>query len=148
MHSYDRTRSLPTRSLQERTQQTLAKFVTCLSMRDVAGLESLLAADVRIISDGGGEFRAALKIVQGRDKVVRFYTKALEDNRPIAQIMLQMLNGLPALVIEYADQQEHHASRFVQYVEIGPDGLIHTLHAVLASRKLTAVRFEPSGHRM
>lgn len=141
MHKYDRTRCRPTRSVQERTQQALEKFLTCLSLRDVAGLESLLADDVRLVSDGGGEFRAALKIVQGRDKIIRFYTKTLEHYRPIAHITMKMLNGLPALVIEYADQQERQASRFVQYLEVGPEGRIHTLHTVLASRKLTAVHF-------
>jgi RNA polymerase sigma-70 factor, ECF subfamily len=146
MHSYDRTRCFPNRDLQERTQQAIGKLLTCLSMHDVAGLESLLAADVKFISDGGGEFRAALKIVQGRDKVLRFYIKTLAHNRPIAHIAMQMLNGLPALLIEYADQQERQASRFVQYVEIGPDDRIHTLHAVLASPKLTTVRFTSGLH--
>jgi hypothetical protein len=105
------------------------------------GLESLLATDVRFISDGGGEFRAALKPIRGRDKVVRFYMKTLEHRRPVARMTMRMLNGLPALLIEYADHQERQASQLVQSVDIGPDGRIHTLHAVLASRKLTAVRF-------
>lgn len=90
---------------------------------------------------GGGEVRAALNPIRGRDKVLRFYTKTLEHQRPIAHVTMRMLNGLPALLIEYADQQERHASQLVHYVDIGPDGRIHTLHAVLASRKLTAVRF-------
>jgi RNA polymerase sigma-70 factor (ECF subfamily) len=141
MASYDRARCLPTRSLQDRTRQVLERFLACLSSRDVTGLESLLATDVQLVSDGGGEFRAALKVIQSRDKIVRFFAKTLEHNRPIAHVTMQMLNGLPALVIEYADQQERQASRLVQYIEIDSDNRIHTLHTVLASRKLTAVQF-------
>lgn len=141
MRDYDRTRCPPTRSLQERTRQALEKFLTCLSLHDAAGLESLLAANVRFLSDGGGEFRAALNPIRGRDKVLRFYMKTLEHQRPIAHITIRMLNGLPALLIEYADHQVRQASQLVQSLGIGSDGRIHTLHAVLASRKLTAVRF-------
>jgi RNA polymerase sigma-70 factor (ECF subfamily) len=56
-----------------------------------------------------------------------------------------MMNGLPALVIEFADQSPREAVRIVQRCEIGPDGCIKELHSILASRKLTAVRFALGG---
>ena len=44
-----------------------------LQQHDVGGIEALLAEDVRTTTDGGGEFRSALRTIVGRDKVVRFY---------------------------------------------------------------------------
>jgi hypothetical protein len=77
MQEYDRARCVPTRALQERTRQALEQFLTCLASQDVSGMERLLAAEVCALSDGGGEFLAALKPVIGRDKVIRFYMKTL-----------------------------------------------------------------------
>src|SRR5262245_973631 len=72
MREYDRERRLPTRSLQEQTRLAMERFMNCLFNRDVAGAEALLAADVRHLADGGGEFIAARTPVVGRNKVALF----------------------------------------------------------------------------
>jgi RNA polymerase sigma-70 factor (ECF subfamily) len=141
MQDYDRMRCVPTRTLQERTRQALERLLTCLFTRDIMGLEKVLAADVRAISDGGGEFLANLKPVVGRDKLLRFYLKTLEHQRIVMEYDIRMLNGLPALVVEFAQRSERQAPRFVQQCLIDAAGRITTCYAVLASRKLTAVRF-------
>ncbi len=141
MRAYDQARCIPTRTLQERTRHALEQFLHCLFTRDIAKLESLLAADVRLISDGGGEFRAALRPIIGRDKVVRFYRKFVEHVRPIAQTTVHMLNGLPTLVIEFADPPTREAPFIVHQSPLGSDGRITAIYAVLASHKLGALRF-------
>lgn len=145
MQAYDRNRCIPTRNLQERTRQVLEKFLTCLSLQDFAGLEALLAADVRSVTDGGGEFLAALKPIIGRNKVLRFYRKVLEHNRPIARFDIQILNGLPALLIAFTDQSPRQAPRFVHQTIITLEGDIKDIYAILAPRKLTAVHFVSGG---
>jgi RNA polymerase sigma-70 factor (ECF subfamily) len=141
MRDYDRARCVPTRTLQERTRQALERFLTCLINQDVAAIEALLSADVQAVSDGGGEFLAALRPVVGRDKVVRFYTKTSERRGLNARLNVRMLNGLPALVIEFTDNAPREVSRMVMRCDLNPDGQIKVLHSILASRKLTAVRF-------
>jgi len=139
METYDQTRMIPTRTLQERTRQVMEQFLTCLFTRDAAKLESLLAVDVRLVSDGGGEFLAARKPIIGRDKILRFYMKAIENSRPIT-VAVQMFNGLPAIVMEFTNGKPRSAPCVVQQCVVNPDGQIIAVYAVLASRKLTAVR--------
>jgi len=141
MQAYNRDRCVPTPTLQERTRQALERFLTCLINQDVAAIEALLTADVQAVSDGGGEFLAALRPVVGRDKVVRLYVKTNERRGPSAHLDIRMLNGLPALVIEFTDNPPRAVSRMVTCCDLTPDGRIKTLYSVLASRKLTAVRF-------
>lgn len=139
MQTYDRTRMIPTRTLQERTRQVMEQFLTCLFTRDVNKLESLLAADVRLVSDGGGEFLAARRPIVGRDKILRFYMKAVEHNR-LGSVAVQMLNGLPAIVMEFTNANPRSAPCVIQQFIINRDEEITAMYAVLASRKLTAVR--------
>lgn len=139
MQAYDRSRCLPTRTLQQQTRQALDEFLQGFFSRDIGKLESLLVADVRLLSDGGGEFRAALKPILGRDKIIRFHMKTVEHARPLARVAVRMCNGLPALVFEFADHRPREASRFIYACEVDHDGHIAVLHAVLASRKLTGV---------
>src|SRR5262249_6695904 len=141
LQAYDRDRCIPTRTLQQRTRQALERFLTCLINQDVATIEALLTADIRAVSDGGGEFLAALRPVVGRDKVVRFYLKTNQRRGSSARSDIRMINGLPALVIEFTDNAPREVSRMVMCCDLAPDGRIKTLYSILASRKLTAVRF-------
>lgn len=141
LREYDRERCLPTRTMQEHTRQVLEKFLAALIRQDVPTIEALLTEDVRALSDGGGEFVAARKPIIGREKVTRFF--AALGGRRITGVRLdiRLLNGLPALVIEFTDPRPREAARMVMGCELSADGRIKVLHSVLASRKLTAVRF-------
>ena len=141
MQEYDRARCVPTRALQERTRQALEQFLTCLASQDVAGMEKVLAAEVRALSDGGGEFLAALKPVVGRDKVIRFSMKTGVRSGAAPRVTMRMLNGLPALLIERPQARRREAVRFVVRCDLDAEGRIKVWHAILASCKLTAVRF-------
>ena len=54
MAAYNRTRRQPIGSLQQATRDALLRFLTCLEQHDVAGVEALLADDVKTTTDGGG----------------------------------------------------------------------------------------------
>ena len=99
MASYDRDRHPPTSAMTEATQRALGQFLQCLETNDVAGVEALLAEDVRALTDGGGEFRSALRPIVGRDKVTRFFLAIAHIGQGIRARSV-MLNGLPAVLFD------------------------------------------------
>ena len=54
------------------------RFLAAAQLGDLAGLESLLAADVVSRADGGGKVNAARNPVAGRDRVARYLVGVLE----------------------------------------------------------------------
>jgi RNA polymerase sigma-70 factor, ECF subfamily len=145
MRDYDRERRPPTRSLQEQTRRAMERFMNCLFNRDVAGAEALLAADVRHLADGGGEFIAARSPVVGRHKVALFnqnietsLLRAESLNPGGVRISWRMLNGLPARVLELAEPPQNVAPRIVTTCELDAAGDIKRIFNILATRKLTA----------
>lgn len=55
----------------EQQEELVTSFITAARDGDLASLEKLLTADVTFSSDGGGKVRAALRAVEGPDKVAR-----------------------------------------------------------------------------
>jgi RNA polymerase sigma-70 factor (ECF subfamily) len=143
MRAYDGAPCRPTRALREETRCALERLVACLATGDAAGMEALLTEDVLALSDGAGEFLAARVPVVGRARVARFYT-GIATRRAAERTEVRMLNGLPALVVEFAAGLPREARRIVLHVGLAADGRIRAIHTVLATRKLTAVGAEPS----
>jgi RNA polymerase sigma-70 factor (ECF subfamily) len=139
MAAYDRERCVPRRELQDRTRAALERFMTALASDDVPAVEAMLAESVRAYSDGGGEFFAARVPVVGRAKVARFFCNIARRRGEIAGATFRMMNGLPALVTEFAHEATGEARWLVTRLDIDADGRIMALHSVLASRKLTGV---------
>ena len=139
MTTYDKLRVMPTRATQARTAALLQEFVKHLQDQNVQGVESMLAADARAVSDGGGEFRAALNVVTGRDRVARLML-GLAARGIVLDFAVRTLNGLPALLVRSAPGPGL-APRFVFRVDIDRDGRIDELHVILATPKLKAVEF-------
>lgn len=65
---------------------------------DLARLESLLATDVRYVSDGGGVVGAARRPILGRGNVARFLVGALRKFVGEEAVAFAEVNGAPALV--------------------------------------------------
>jgi RNA polymerase sigma-70 factor, ECF subfamily len=139
MESYDRTRQMPTTARQDQARATLIAFLRCLQQHDVRGVEALLADDVRTMTDGGGEFQAALRPILGRDKVARFYL-AVAETGPDLEVVAPMLNGMPAVVVTVPHASGRAAPRFAMTLDLDRDGKISRLYVVSASRKLAALR--------
>ena len=139
MAAYDRQRCVQTRDLQDRTRAALERFLTALSSADGAAMEALLAHDVRHLSDGG-EYAAAHRVVLGRDRVMRLLF-GLNRRRGQTAVSVCNLNGLPALLLDFGRRRPPVAPRGTLQLELGRDGRVAAVHAVLASRKLTAVPF-------
>jgi RNA polymerase sigma-70 factor (ECF subfamily) len=138
MTTYDQRRCVPTRALQDRTRAALGQLMAALVGGDRRGAERLLAAGVRAVSDGGGEFHAARVPLLGPERVARFYTNVATRGALGARSEIRMVNGLPALVSSLPSRPGY-ASLFVTRIDLDPAGRVERLHSVLATRKLTAI---------
>ena len=141
MRDYDRDRSIPTRLLQERTRAALGEFMASMASGDMQAMESLLADSVRAVNDGAGEVHAARKVIVGPQRVARFHYNIGYRRMARGRFQVRMINGLPAIVGEFADGRPAEPSRVVMRCEVDEHGRITRLLSVVASRKLTAVDF-------
>jgi RNA polymerase sigma factor (sigma-70 family) len=141
LQGYDHTRLPMTRALGDQTQAALRQLVLALLAGDVPALEALLSDDVRTLNDSDGEFYAARVPITGKARVIKFHLKLRRAEVP--QVAVRSINGLPALVCEYAQTLPGAASRCVIAIALDGEGRIRELNSIVASRKLTHVRFEP-----
>lgn len=76
----------------------LGAFLGACAQGDVAGLRSLLAADVVLVSDGGAHVRAARRPVCGVDRVVRLIVNLVKRVPPGETLELASINGEPGFI--------------------------------------------------
>jgi RNA polymerase sigma-70 factor (TIGR02957 family) len=74
------------------------RFWTASRSGDVAGLVTMLTADVTSTADGGGKVAAARRPVAGRDRVARYLTGALSRPAPAVRLTFAEVNGEPAML--------------------------------------------------
>jgi RNA polymerase sigma-70 factor (ECF subfamily) len=137
--AYDGARQPPTAALRESTQQALLQFLHALEQHDVGAIETLLAEDVRTTTDGGGEFRSALRIIEGRQHVMRFYL-AIAGYAKDGAVRLLSLNGFPSVVVDVPAPLPGIAPRLTMTAELNHEGKIAHLYVVSATAKLSAIR--------
>lgn len=75
------------------------RFLEATREGDMAGLLELLADDVTVWSDGGGQVVAARNPVYGADKVARFVLGIWRRRRPETEVRLATVNGSPGFVV-------------------------------------------------
>jgi len=132
------SRCRPSRERVAQGLATLERFIASIAAGDMAALESLLSENVRYLSDGAGEFSAAMRPVLGRKHVAALFAGLAKRSTPVVGSELRVLNGLAALVVERVPRPGF-ASRFTLQVEVDDEGRLSHIYSVLASRKLTAV---------
>ena len=127
----DRPRFRP--SAEER-ERVLAAFAGAIATGDVSALSRLLAEDAVFLSDGGGEVKAALKPVKGRDRVARLlfglHAKGLAEPGGYS-FSAASINGLPGFLVR-------SGARRVETVALDLDGAgtITAVYAVSNPNKL------------
>lgn len=131
------------RNLAEPTRRALQALVSCMARQDVAGLEALLTESARTLTDGGGRYTALRAPLVGAARVARFHLETGRRRMPISTTEIRWINGLPALVISTRPLRAQMAPALVLRCELDRDDRISELHAILAPRKLSAVRFAP-----
>jgi RNA polymerase sigma-70 factor, ECF subfamily len=141
MARYDARRAMPMSVRKERTRDALTRFIGALLTGDVAAVESQLAADVTDMSDGGGEYLAARRMIFGGNRVARYMLGISPEPGVQVKTTPCELNGLPALLFDFEwTDRPRAAPRVVLACDINDEGNIAAFYTVLASRKLTQVK--------
>ena len=142
MEGYDRTRVSSRSELVAQHRAALERFLASLLAQDAHGLEAILREDVLASTDGGGAYTALHTALRGRRRVAHFFLRAALHRRvadPTAEI--RVVNGLPALLISLGRPVRRQAPRTLIRCDLDDAGRIRGIHAILAPRKLAAVRF-------
>lgn len=147
MAAYDGSRHPSVAEARDKARHALWNFTEALLTGDLARLESLLAADCRAESDGGGEFYAALNPVLGRANVARLLHGIFVKFGGVPDARAIEVGGMPALCVDLSERgtgrfhvtESRLARRFVLQADVDMDGRITRLYSVLATRKLTHV---------
>jgi len=140
MQRYDAASQPPTAHAQAQAAALLCDCLVNLQNYDAVRLERILAPDVRAMFDSGGEFVAPPRGIAGSGAVAKLLTKFASRTGPIS-FAFRMLNGLPA-ALGQCKERPRWANRFVIRIEARED-LASEVHVIMASAKLTAVRFDP-----
>ncbi|MEV0207319.1 RNA polymerase sigma-70 factor [Streptomyces sp. NPDC050788] len=114
----------------EQQEELVTSFIMAARDGDLAGLEKLLTADVTFSSDGGGKVRAALRAVEGPDKVGRFVLGVVERYMSGLSFTRPEVNGAQGLAVWDGDLL------FGLMAFEMRDGLISHVRAVLNPDKL------------
>jgi RNA polymerase sigma-70 factor (ECF subfamily) len=91
------------------------------------------------VNDGGGEFHAARRPVIGSNRVARFLVGLQRRLGPDATYGVRMLNGSPALLLDWPSAPAHVAQRTAVAFELDDAGRLRSIYAVLATPKLRAL---------
>lgn len=139
--SYDERRRPPSPEVDAAHQAALQRFMTALVTGDVQRVAACLAEDARVTTDGGGQFRAALKPVLGREKVAKFFGGVLgRASAPVA-VELRWLNGRPGVVTSTVTNHPRDAPRTCMTFDLDASGQVLDIHIVSAPDKLGSLRF-------
>jgi len=122
------------------TSMAIARaFASALTSGDASGLARLLAKDAVLHSDGGGKVRAALKVIAGRDRIVRFTVGIRHKFKGSAVVDTRFvhINGMPGIVAMLSDGSltaialELARDRIVAvYLMRNPDKLVQVAEAI------------------
>lgn len=100
---------------------------------DMSGLLELFADDISLWSDGGGHAKAALNVINGKDKVARFFIGIANKMPADLRGEQKMLNGFPGYVLYQGDKAFMSASFDIA------DGKVISIQIVTNPEKLGAV---------
>jgi hypothetical protein len=91
---------------RERRDELARRFFAAAEQGDVAGLEALLASDVRLTGDGGGKAPAIARSVRGRSRVARLVINWMRLAARVPGVSLRPaeINGAPGAL--YLDGDE------------------------------------------
>jgi len=140
MEAYNKNRVASLSKRAHELRGTLQRFLSRLAEGDVEGLKRMLAADVVLVSDGGGEINALAEPMLGRPKVLRLLTRLYEANRSVTSTSMRIVNAEPAILVERSKVKSGHASFFTMHCELNETGRMRRLNFVFSPGKLSALR--------
>lgn len=128
----------------EQVIDAMRRFFGSVAAGDRAGAEMALAEDVRLLSDGGGEFFAARKPVIGAAKVAGFYVKIASGEVGVPTIEMRTLGGVPTLIVRRPEADGKTAPEACLQVELDDAGQISRIYSVLATAKVRGMLSVPA----
>ena len=123
-----------------RYEAALGQFAAALATGDLANVEALLTEQARTVQDSAGEFKAALRVVTGRNNVARFFLGVSRFYPDGARsIEPRILNGTPALIVEMNTDNPIRSRKYVLRLELDDQDRITDVQMILATPKLTHI---------
>jgi RNA polymerase sigma-70 factor, ECF subfamily len=114
-------------------ERLLSAFMAATRSGDLHVLTTLLASDVRVVTDGGGKVPAALNVLDGTDHAARFLVGAARKGwREDFTLRFATINGLPGVIVDASEGPVQTAAFEIEgdvikalYVVRNPDKLRH-----------------------
>ncbi|HEX6147601.1 MAG TPA: RNA polymerase sigma-70 factor [Acidimicrobiia bacterium] len=116
-------------------QAVVERLLSVLDSGDIQALLDILAPDVVLVADGGGEVAAARQPVEGADRVANFLS-GFARVAPDADLRIVWLNGAAAVRVDLDGELNTAVSLVVE------DGRITRIYAVRNPKKLTRLEEE------
>jgi RNA polymerase sigma-70 factor (ECF subfamily) len=113
-------------------QAVVERFLTVLDSGDIQALLDVLAPDVILVADGGGEVAAARLPIEGADRVASFLSGFARIS-PDADLRIVWLNGAPAVRVDLAGELDTAVSLVIE------GGRISRIYAVRNPKKLAGL---------
>ncbi|MCG7203518.1 RNA polymerase sigma-70 factor [Streptomyces arenae] len=110
------------------------RFLAAAAEGDLEGLMSLLAPDVRLVSDGGGKATAALRVIDTPAKVGRFLVGVARKEGAGLSFHPLEVNGGFAVLLLAGDRPDS-----VVQLDVA-DGLVRAVHVIRNPDKLRSLR--------
>ena len=118
---------------QEAHRSLLGKFLDAARTGQAAAIQALLAANVELVSDGGGKVPSFPRIIHGIGAVTRLFCRTLDKHPGQVEYRTAMLNGEPGLLRYIGGQLESALAFHIV------DGGIAGIYVVRNPDKLTGV---------
>ena len=120
---------------QQRVMQLATAFMAASATADTKALSELLAEDAIMVSDGGGKRPAALRVMVGRDDILRLLEgiRWRHNGEGLKSFQAVRVNGYPGMLIQMEDGPETFA------FEPDEDGRIAAIYVMRNPDKLTHV---------
>jgi RNA polymerase sigma-70 factor, ECF subfamily len=113
-------------------RSVLERFATAIQQQDKAALLELVAEQASWTADGGGRARAALKVIRGQERVVRFALGVLGRHADRFAFEMTSVNGEAAVAIRAE-------GKLFSVITVRTDGVrILDVYTVLNPHKLAA----------
>ena len=116
-------------------QEVVERFLAAVRTGDLDALLGVLAPDVVMVADGGGEVGAVRRPAVGRERVATLISR-LRAIAPAAVVGTMWLNGAPAFRVDLAGELDTAISLVVA------DGRISRIYAIRNPHKLARVHEE------
>jgi RNA polymerase sigma-70 factor, ECF subfamily len=139
MVKYEKHRTRPTVVNRARTNTALRRFLELLGTNDVRGIERMLAADVKAVTDGGGEFAASLVPVSGVRRVAQFFARLAASRAGRVDVAITSVNGFPSAIFHFESPRGRRAPRLLLSLDLNRMGLIRNVRVIASSTKLAAL---------